>query len=577
MGICGSGTYKSKLSNQRNNKKTMEENDCNQNIKKNNEKINHSPKNQIFTKIKNEIDYNMNYHPIFSNNQKNHNLQKNKNEINNNQNNVNLKSNNKIGNNSNIYLKKNNNKNDFTKDGVFDQEKSKIHIFWLDPNVDNEENTQYRRRLENSGYNKIKCFKTIENGINSLKLIKFEETFIIVSGGFFFKFIEDFKEALKDIYVIPKIIVFTKNKTAALLLDKGNNEIIYNPFYNMGGFQINFKDIKDFISNKTKIININFQKEFFENKNNSIIKALSEKEENNEALIFEYIDSKEKLILPSLYKILLESSSKTDKDYFSHYLYNKYKNFISIKNLLESIIKKGIPSELLSKYYIRIYTDEKSKFYNNINKDLRENKKENYLSFIKVLYEGLYSKSLPLASNNTLYRGSKLSNDEIKIIKTSLKNKIYNLPGLITFSKTFLSFSKDDRIAKEFLKGENIDNLSKVFFILEKDNIIDHSLSTHADIENISFFPNEKEVLFFPFSSFEIKDMEEQIINNEMIYIINLKYLGKYIKDFQYEEKEIPNSKFKEEILKSGLIEKKKSKIKKQSKYITIIINIKKE
>jgi len=40
---------------------------------------------------------------------------------------------------------------------------------------------------------------------------------------------------------------------------------------------------------------------------------------------------------------------------------------------------------------------------------------------------------------------------------------------------------------------------------LEKDNNIGYSLSTHGDIENISFYPKEREVLFFPFSSFEIK------------------------------------------------------------------------
>ena len=65
---------------------------------------------------------------------------------------------------------------------------------------------------------------------------------------------------------------------------------------------------------------------------------------------------------------------------------------------------------------------------------------------------------------------------------------------------------------------------------MEKVDNIEYNLATHGDIENISFYPKEKEVLFFPFSSFEIKDIEEQIMNNEMIYIINLKYLGKYIK-----------------------------------------------
>ena len=438
----------------------------------------------------------------------------------------------------------------------------KINIFWMDPNVDNEENMKYKAKLENLRYNNnIKCFKNIKEGINSLKSIKFEETFIIVSGGFYFQFIEEFKDNLKDIYVIPKILVFTRKKTK-LLLDKENNEIVNNRFYNRVGFQIKFKDIKNYILNQIKIININKQiKENNENEKNKVQQILSEKEENNE-LIFEYIDCKEKLVLPSLYKILLENSSNNDKENFSDYLYNKYKNYKSINYLLESINIKEIPNELLSKYYLRIYTDEKSKFYKDINNDLRKNKKGNYLPYIKVLYEGLLSKALLLASNNTLYRGGKLSKDEIDTIERFLKNKKNGLPGLIAFSKIFLSFSKDKHIAKRFLKKKIKDNLFKVFFILEKDNIIDHSLSTHADIEKISFFTKEKEVLFFPFSSFEIKDIEPITMDNENIYRINLKYLGKYIKEFKNEEKEIPNSKFKEEIIKSGLIENKKYKNK---------------
>ena len=48
----------------------------------------------------------------------------------------------------------------------------------------------------------------------------------------------------------------------------------------------------------------------------------------------------------------------------------------------------------------------KSKFYHDINTDLRDNKKENYMSYIKILYEDIKLKSLQLASNDILYRGS---------------------------------------------------------------------------------------------------------------------------------------------------------------------------
>ena len=170
-----------------------------------------------------------------------------------------------------------------------------------------------------------------------------------------------------------------------------------------------------------------------------------------------------------------------------------------------------------------------------------------------------------MASNNILYRGSFLSKDEINKIKIFLNNKLESLPGAIVFSKTFLSFTKDKNIAYKFLNNKNKEKiLSKVLFILEKDNSIDYSLSTHADIEKLSFFPNEKEVLFFPFSSFEIEYIKDIILNNEKIYEIKLIYLGKYLKKLQNDknlinkEIKIPNCEFKTLIIKFGLIEKEK-------------------
>ena len=60
-------------------------------------------------------------------------------------------------------------------------------------------------------------------------------------------------------------------------------------------------------------------------------------------------------------------------------------------------------------------------------------------------------------------------------------------------------------------------NLSKVLFILEKDDSIGYDLSTHCDIEKLSFLPNEKEVLFLPFSSFAIKEINEINWHNDKI------------------------------------------------------------
>ena len=398
------------------------------------------------------------------------------------------------------------------------------NVIWIDPNIDNEENTKYIKELQDINCFNIRYFKNVMDAITLIKSIRFIETNIIISGSLYTEFVEKFKENIKDIFIIPKIIIFTLNKEKFL---ENYQNINSNSFFNLGGIQTSFKKIKEFLFTPVNKKDI---------------------EEENQ-LTFEYIDCKEKLVLPLFYKTLIDLTPKDNVEKYTEYLYNKYSTNEEINNLLKSILNiPDIPLELLSKYYTRLYTIQ-SQFYYDINKELRENKKDNYLSFIKILYEGIKLKSLPLASNNILYRGSKISNNEINLIKKYLKEKIKDLPGAIVFSKSFLSFTKDKNIANGFLNlKNNNNNLSKVLYIIEKDDKIDYSLSTHSDIEDISFYGYEKEVLFFPFSSFEIKDIKESTYNNEKIYEIKLLYLGKYLKEVENLDTNIPDSKFKTEI-----------------------------
>ena len=74
--------------------------------------------------------------------------------------------------------------------------------------------------------------------------------------------------------------------------------------------------------------------------------------------------------------------------------------------------------------------------------------------------------------------------------------------------------------------------------------------------------PSEREVLFFPFSSFEVKEIKDIKIGYETEYEIKLLYLGKYLKDFENDknlvkkEIKIPDSEFTKSLSESGLIEK---------------------
>ena len=130
----------------------------------------------------------------------------------------------------------------------------------------------------------------------------------------------------------------------------------------------------------------------------------------------------------------------------------------------------------------------------------------------------------------------------------------------------FLSFSKNKNTAIHFMLSKSCQNKSNVLFVVEKDKNLDFSLLTHADIEQFSVFPGEGEVLFFPFSSFEIKSIQEFSLNNEKAYQINLFYLGKYLKKFKkdknliYKKTVLPNSKFMQNLSQSNLVKPQKLK-----------------
>ena len=429
-------------------------------------------------------------------------------------------------------------------------------IIWIDKNINNKENTDYINQLkEEIELIKIKPIKENKDAINHLKDIKHKKVIIIVSGSLYSEFVNSFKENINDMFLVPKIIVFTSSKKKFIEYNKGylnNND---NKFYKPVKIFSLFLDIKEFLY----LEDITNDKEYISN--DEIIRLDNSNSSNEIQLTFEYIDCMEKLMLPMFFKSLINYISDKDIGQYTNSLYNKYcKDKDEIESFLGSIkTMPSIPIQILSKYYARFYTAP-SNFYKEMNKDLGLNKIDKYLLYIKILYEGVKLKSLPLASNNLLYRGSKISNNEISTINMHMNRKIEGLPGVIVFSKSFLSFSKEKEIAQRFLKSINENkNISKVLFIVEKDDNLGYNLSTHGDIEEISCFPKEKEVLFFPFSAFEIKEINK---NEENIYEIKLLYLGKYLKEIENNESitknenKIPESKFKNQLILSGLVKK---------------------
>ena len=384
----------------------------------------------------------------------------------------------------------------------------------------------------------------VDEAIKYIKGLKFEELKIFINDvKLYERFKLAFEEEAKNIMVIPNIYVLTEDKK------KKNDKKDNNDFYSYK--LIKYDEIKSCLKKE--------------------ITPMKWIEVEESHFTFEYIDSKEKLILPVYYKVLIDkaSNNKNALDIYTISLFEKYskgnKEIKELSNHIESMY--NIPIEILSKYFIRLYSIE-SNFYRDINNDLRKDHIENNLLFIQTLYEGLNLEALPLAKKKELYRGSLISKHEKEQIEEYLKKKKDYLPCSLAFCKSFLSFTKEKHIAERFLKrAEEKNGLYKVLYILEKDDNIDYNLSTHCDIEHLSAHPYEKEVLFFPFSSFGIKSII--FIKQENRYEINLVYLGSFLKDFEFKKKDIiSNSEMKEQFSKSGLIDPKKLENKTNEKIV---------
>ena len=144
-----------------------------------------------------------------------------------------------------------------------------------------------------------------------------------------------------------------------------------------------------------------------------------------------------------------------------------------------------------------------------INNDLKKRSGNNYDVYVKLLYSGLKDKLISPILNQNFYRGGKLLITEINEIKNNLNTTNKDLPKCICFSKVFLNFSlsKDSgmKIMEDCKKELDEDKEKLVFFeIIKGDEKIDSNNATNVEFDKVSYYPERKEVLFFPYSCFEV-------------------------------------------------------------------------
>jgi hypothetical protein len=207
-----------------------------------------------------------------------------------------------------------------------------------------------------------------------------------------------------------------------------------------------------------------------------------------------------------------------------------------------------------------------------MNSNLMRENIEPYRPYIQLLYCGLEINGFNFSYTKDLYRSALIKKVELQNIISHLKKKIKsNIPCGLVQSRTFMSFSFDKDIAMNFLK-EKIEKLKKdkekrekevgVLYILKAEvsnnmeQILIQKNATNADLTDISYYGNEKEILLFPFSIYEISDIQKK----GDYYIIYLNILIKYKQNLDFKNqsdlnKLIFESKYVKKLLGKGLLQ----------------------
>ena len=420
----------------------------------------------------------------------------------------------------------------------------KENLIWLDKNINSEENLHYQNIIVESNKFKFYAFTSVAESIEQIKKIKFEKTYIVISGSLSKEFFYEFEKIINEILLCPKIIIFTSKKSFNLI--KKN-------ILNLDNFS--FFDINLIFDNFSFYNNLILTENIYKPIN---VPPINSKDYEN-CFTFEYVNGLNDLILPLTFKEFVEIPTKNEILEFNEFLLDKYqKSSRELKDLISQLLVDiNIPLQILVKYWIRAYTIQ-SNFYGEINYILIKKLNNDFDIYIRVLYQGLKMKAIKPLINVELYRGSLIKLKEVNYIKESLINKKENIPGCICYNKFILSTSLNEETAKQLLsnKEPNEDEIRALFMINKGDefDLNDLDNASNMDIQEYSVF-DEQEIIFLPFSCFEITEIINEKDNGNEFLLIKLNYIGKYKNKINREDK-IPNNTFAKDIISSNILDK---------------------
>ena len=416
---------------------------------------------------------------------------------------------------------------------------NKKKIIWIDQKIDNQENTYTYEELTNNlpEYDIIKCKsvkETFDYITKNYEDFKFKLTYIIVSGTLSEDFFNEYVKKSLELHILFATIIYCSEEHRKM------NE--FKPFY-LDNF-LNPGKVTDssyFVIDYIKSVQCQYYIDSNE-LNQNLIKEKEEKINQNEknkndlefAAEFTYVKDLGTMAYPIIVSKYI-NCTLIENEELETFQEQCVKAFPKLKHLFKPSQEKNIfiPYHILAKYYLSVYTHESS-FYINMNRELRERKFDDHRIYIYLMYNALNKGIFKSYCQTNLYRGGTLSNEEFKSLMEKFeiqKNSNSTTNKIFFFSRKFLSFSKKEEIANEFLQTAIFCNFTGVYvrFIVEGIEDKDFFVS-NIDINamGLSAFADEEEVLFLPLSCFEVVNIEDQDFYGNNIKVLRLRYLNKY-------------------------------------------------
>ena len=392
------------------------------------------------------------------------------------------------------------------------------NIYWIGKDIDKD--NKNKNELKRKGFN-YEEFQDIKNALDNFKLLDIPNGFIfvIINCELFDNFIEQYNEE----YVKANKVTIVSIVLCDNVYEHINNKFINDPFYNPGGI----------IDNIMGVINyINYVQNFYykyPGDENCLDLNEHHKNEFGE-MKFQIVSDEKDFIIPVIWnKIInlkINGSDLAKLQKILVYNHQSLKDYIYPSR--EKIIK--ISEHLLAKYFLFLYTTE-SGFYSNMNRILsHDDGFDIYREYITIMFRSLKNKTFETFTKKKLYRGTIIGKKDFEKLY-DLFGKKTNKEKIIFFSKSFLSFSKDEGTADDFLRysmGKVNENLILCKFIIYNGG---DSTAFNIDVkDNSAFGTSEREVLFLPMSCFLVVNIEKSEQYSNIIY---LKYLDEFSKKIE--------------------------------------------